>query len=702
MPRKSSPPSTYELYASCIVLIVACLAQYGIRLEKIGNSYLSGLFFSDSGLYVYLSKVAFPSIIHGSWFDLGFFYPYGKTLAWSDNFILPSMGAYVFELCGASHTLAYNLILLISLFATGFTTLKLAEAMGADRWSATVAGVLAIGGHVLRANAGHVQIQFSFFIPIVLLLLMRLVSALKKNEVDKWGALMLGITVSTSFLTTVYYALFSLVIIAITVGLTLPQYVKNYRSWSISLVWFFLGFWPCLPFMLPYLEVKEAFGGRKIIESVIHAARPVDYLGGFFKAFAIPESAMSLVRESKNAGSFSLLLLALGGIWVTFRSFGSPSLIVGCIIAVSVMLSLSAALSITVITVACTLLALWYVHNKKGDSKEYLLVAFIAVALFSMALSYGPRSPSEWSPYRLLYEFFPGGSALRVAARFSIIWYYLAFVLAAIALGNLRLPWVRRVFTAVVLVESYTFSMVPINGVWTPTFNAAQPYAAELSSSAVAVFLPTISATVKKSGGIQYNLEAALRNVRAMMHSAELGIPTIQGYSGFRGDLSKQSIEALRSFPDETSYKFLKQFVQLRYVFYEGHLLAPSRRKEFLSHIESSGRYKVLYQDKNFDLVMEVIGPVDVVGEYSLYLPAKSTGVLRLVVEAKEDVKLSIAVPSGLDGAPTVISMAAGERREVEMELPGMRGGGGILPQEIHLKLLSGRAVALHSATLKP
>lgn len=702
MPRKLSTTSAYEYSASYVVLIIACLVQYGSELEKIASSYLSGLFFSDSGLYVYLSKVAFPSIIHGSWFDLGFFYPYGKTLAWSDNFILPSMLSYIIQLFGVSHPLSFNIILLLSLYATGYATLKLAEVLGADRWSATVAGVLAIGGHVLRANAGHVQIQFSFFIPLVLLLLYRIVGALKKDEVDKWASILLGLMVSAAFLTTVYYAFFSLIIITITIGLTLPQYLKSYRALTVSLVWFLTGFLPSLPFMLPYLEVKEVFGGRKMIESVVHAARPVDYLGSFFKNLAAPETTMSLVRESKNAGSLSLLLLALGGMWFTFRRFGYSYQAVGATVAVSVMLSLSAAFSTTIITVVSFLIALWFVDKRKGDTKEYIIVAFVAVALFSMALSYGPRSPSEWSPYRLLYQFFPGGTALRVSARFSIIWYYLAFVLAAIALSNMRILWMRRFFTAVVLLESYTFSMVPLNGVWAPTFSAAQPYAADLDSSGAAVFLPTISPAIKKNGGIQFNLEAALRNVRAMMHSAELGISTLQGYSGFRGKLSKQSIEALREFPDEKSYQFLKQFVQLRYVFYEGHFLAPSKRKEILSHLESSGRYKVLYKDKDFDLVLEVIGPIDVTGEYSLYLPAKSTGMLCLVFEAKEEVKLSISGPSGSDGGPMVLSMVAGERREVEMNLPGMWGGGEILPQEIHLKLLSGRAIALHSATLKP
>lgn len=687
-----------EKALSFIFIVLACGAQYGERLTHITYSYLSGLLFSDSGLYVYLSREAFPNLLSGRWFDLNIFYPYGSSLAWSDNFILPSFLSYLINSIGTSHPFSFNLVLLIALFLVGHTTLKLAEELGAERWAATVAAVVAVGSHVLRANAGHVQIQFSFFIPLVMLLVLRAITALRRGEVDHKSSFLCGLCITAAFLTTVYFAFFCLIIIFAVAILSLFIIKDNFKNVGKTCFWFALGCLPCIPFVLPYMEVKEVFGGRRMIESVMHAAKPADYVSPMLGFLFPPETSLTLVRESKFAGSFSLMVASLIALGVMLRSVVAPY--ISCVVAIAFAIGLSVTPSPALFTafIGASLWFLWWLHAKESSPAVYGGMLLVIIALIALSLSYGLRSPTEWSPYRLLYQFFPGGSALRVAARFSIIWYYVSYVLIGLALTALSTRSIKWIFAVILIVENYTFSMVPVKGIWKPVFDVNQGHAQHLQPNDVAVFLPTLNPMAKIEPGIQFNLEVALRNVRAMLHSADLGIATPQGYSGIRGDLSRDLIVAMKDFPDQKSFEYLKQYVNLKYVFYEGRLLSGSRRRALLEKIQQTNQYNLIFQDAKGNFVLKITAPLSLDTERTLYLPSHFTGKVALTFEATHDAVIEAWYTGDENKKPTEILLSAGERKEVEMNLPDYGGrGGDIVPREIHLKLLSGSGVTLQS-----
>src|SRR5690606_29944065 len=62
-------------------------------LLHISTHYIGG-FQGDAGLYSWLTNLNSQNFLF-PWFETNGFYPYGYSLAWSDNFILPSLLASV-------------------------------------------------------------------------------------------------------------------------------------------------------------------------------------------------------------------------------------------------------------------------------------------------------------------------------------------------------------------------------------------------------------------------------------------------------------------------------------------------------------------------------------------------------------------------------------------------------------------------------
>ncbi|MCB0317835.1 MAG: hypothetical protein KDD56_03700, partial [Bdellovibrionales bacterium] len=276
MSQQFLPKTNSSLKQDCIAISLFCCLLFFSRhlaFEKITTHFLGGST-HDAGLYVWLMKHNWRDLWQLSWFDTRAFYPYGYSLAWSDNFILPSLLALPFVSIGASEVLAYNLILFIAQLLNGFFSYKVSSKLGASTPSAIGAGAAIMLLGVLTWNLGHPQLQFIFFAPLAILAFLKFLSS--RNFAS---SILSGICVFLCFLTTVYYSIFcslALLFFIALIYLLRPKALKTkdlLNLTSASLIALLI----LIPFALPYFSVREAFGAKKLYESFYFAANFLSY-----------------------------------------------------------------------------------------------------------------------------------------------------------------------------------------------------------------------------------------------------------------------------------------------------------------------------------------------------------------------------------------------------------------------------------------
>ena len=150
---------------SCIFIIVVFLALRSSALSLLSTHALGGVT-GDGGLYVWLTKVVPDSFTKSSWFSLPFFYPYTKTLAWSDNYIFPSFISLFFQVLGFGFITSYNLALVSAALLTGLVTYLFVYSCTERQMSALFAGVGFLSLNYLSVHLGNPQLQWIFFLPL--------------------------------------------------------------------------------------------------------------------------------------------------------------------------------------------------------------------------------------------------------------------------------------------------------------------------------------------------------------------------------------------------------------------------------------------------------------------------------------------------------------------------------------------------------
>ncbi|RIL01799.1 MAG: hypothetical protein DCC75_13495, partial [Proteobacteria bacterium] len=164
-----------SLHAAGILLLVLLLIRAS-ALPQLSSSYIGG-FEGDGGLYIWLTQWNLSGLFSLPWFNTKAFYPYTRSLAWSDSYILPSLAAWPLVKLGASLALAFNLIILIANFLNGFLTYRLAYALTGKQEAALFAGISFMSLSSLTYNLGHPQLQFAFWLPLACHLFLMLLRA---------------------------------------------------------------------------------------------------------------------------------------------------------------------------------------------------------------------------------------------------------------------------------------------------------------------------------------------------------------------------------------------------------------------------------------------------------------------------------------------------------------------------------------------
>ena len=142
-------------------------------------------------------------------FEANIFYPAHGTLGYSDAMLLPGTVAAPLFWAGVSPVLIYNLALFAAFALSGYAAFLLARMLTGSVAGSIVAGVIYAFAPYRFCHYMHLELQIVFWIPFALLLIHRIVANGRVRD-----GVMLGLTVSAQFLSSIYIGIFSLIYVA--------------------------------------------------------------------------------------------------------------------------------------------------------------------------------------------------------------------------------------------------------------------------------------------------------------------------------------------------------------------------------------------------------------------------------------------------------------------------------------------------------
>ena len=569
-----------------------------------------------------------------SLFQANIFYPHKNTLAYSEHmlgnvpFVIPVI------LFTQNPVLAYNVLFLISLTLSGFTMYLLSYYLSGNRSAALVSGLIFAYFPWRFAHLSHVQLQAAQWIPLTFLYLHRFV-----NEESYKTLFLFTLFFVLEFLSCGYYGLF----LSIFVGLFLFLDLITRRPFRISL-WAKLGLFALLsglvilPTYYPYIQVKKEMGFvRSLGEVVYFSADLASFIsttslnrlwGGVTQSFWRPEGELFL--------GLTPLFLGLVGILVTRRkkdrrikgelerSSKKMKTLSGIL---NILLGLSGVMILIILLFGGLSTNLWGVKisatslnrvvwifliliglksllsfRRAGGPFAYLpsftypgLGFYFLMLILSFLFCFGPfihlkgREMFFYSPYLILYQFFPGFDGLRVPSRFIILIACSVSVFAGFGLAwflaRSRVFWQKLllVLAAVTFIiaeyASFPLFMVPV-----PTGKEVPQVFRWLAHqkgdfAILELPLPSEPAEVWKE---------AFRVYYSTYHWKKL----VNGYSGyFPPDYDLLYQKGLKGFPSDSSVAFLGQLDVKYVIIHFGDYDRPAERELVFNRID---RYRDL------------------------------------------------------------------------------------------------------------
>ncbi|RMG41016.1 MAG: hypothetical protein D6719_09510 [Candidatus Dadabacteria bacterium] len=664
----------YELTVALLLMLVLALTRLNGFLN-IDTRFLGGAE-RDAGFYIWLvkSNVLYPGGL--PWFNTTAFYPYGLSLAWSDNFILPSLVVSLLLKVGFGFTAAYNTVLLLAIFLNGYLTYRLVYTLSGNYGPSLISGVALLTYSYLTLQLGHPQLQFFFFIPLAVFFLFRFLG--RKNPIY---AVLLGFTAFLSFLCSVYYTIFIGVVCgALMLALVVlkPQALR-FRDYAVLSLGTLLGLLPVMPFVLPYLEVQKAFGARGIYESYYFAATALSYLSAPADNIVYGITSRWARAEAQLFPGLTILLflpLAFGRLagakpfrkkallfLVSFAGFlifsVLPKFLPQIIPPQGARYVCSALGWFSLVLFLIVLRSVGSLEEKLGYkivTNRNIIGIFIFIALAACFVSFGPLGNPEKGDLAtglsaVLYYILPGFSAIRAVSRIGVVVVFSLSVLVGLMASHLldREKVSNRfiaVLLALILVE-----------------NAMPHYALEQIKSApgivgevmrfrgdndVAIVVP-FTDRLDSNGRVVSWGKYAETNVRYMNWFLPTGVRLVNGYSGQRSRIMKDFPRKMSGFPDKRSIISLSTIAGLRFIVFNSNLVADFKEEEFLKKIQQSKSVRYLSSDRDGYYLLEFEHLTNLRELYYLKTPSYPRGNVYLELMApkgkiKENKDISVYV----------------------------------------------------------
>ena len=693
---EARPSAAQQCRAAAGLLLLLILVRFA-AFRYFNTRYLGG-FERDAGLYVWLVNANIQDLFGSGWFNTPAFYPYTRTLAWSDNFILPSLAVWVLR-AGLSVFAAYNVVLLGACFLNGFVTYRLCYRLTSRAVPSWTAGAAFMASSALTAQLGHPQLQFAFWIPAALYYLIAYLSAPRLR-----AALQLGFVLVLCFLCTVYYAVLIPPLIAVVLVaffLLRPGHLPL-RGYGLLLLGSILGAAPAAFFVLPYFDVRNTFGGRGLYESFAFGATALSYVSAAPLNWLYGRSATLSHGEAHLFPGVAVLGLAATAFW-RLRGARRQRRVTALVLVTLALTLVCSALSappvaeqvawlgrnvrtLRYLTAAASWAALLcgaaFLYRLGALERELrfeamsnrgLIAVFLFTAYVFFALSLGPLGKGwifpqhgelfagEFAPglFTLFYGLVPGADSLRAVSRIGIVVILcltLTIPFALVLLARAR-GWGRGFYLLIaggILAEIVHWA-IPFEGVpaTPPVFQSAAALAAPGDTLLVLPFAPRTTPT----GTVASWSDFALLNVLYMNWALPTGLPVVNGYSGQRSKLMLEYPGKTARFPDLRSLNALSLISGLRYIIYLPEYDARFDPEDFSERLKQLGAFLTLKErDAAGHYLFEYLPQVQLAPEFVLRVPSYPRGTIALDLmslyrdgapETQVEVLLKGAAPEG-------------------------------------------------------
>ena len=492
------------------------------------------------------------------YWDAPVFHPTTSTFALSEPQPLTGLVFTPLSWATGNPVLAANLVLLAVLAANGWAAARLARRLGVAPIPALLAGVLAQGMPFVATQMGVLQLTVVF--PLFLLL----------DAVVRWAsggggrreAGEMGLWLAVTFLTCGYYGLFAVV------GIGVPALMLARRSWLTR---------------ERLTELAVAAGVLAVLALPIVVAqsrvtddypRPDDLVEGLS---ATTGDFWQLSPRAHGAGVLpwvgddgsgqtlypgtALLALGLAGFALAYRRPGDGE----------------------------------DEGDESDDRRRRLLLFLLVGAALGRILALGLNfSLGPWQPYRLLRAVVPGFASLRSPFRFAVLTEVFLVALAALGLDALwrwrpRSPWQsdgrRRAWGALAAL------VVVVAGVVEAGIMPVHLFRVDQETPDWAAWLDDHSAeSAAGDGSVAFlpfppdnGVASYADTTRRMLQSLDVGVATVNGYSGlFPADYEELEI-AMRAYPSEEADALLRRFGVSYLVVDAGWLVADPVSESWLT-----------------------------------------------------------------------------------------------------------------------
>jgi hypothetical protein len=492
----------------------------------------------DPGLNTWIlwwNSQAVPLTAH--WWNAPMFYPAEGALAFSETFLGLAPLAVPLQLAGLGPVPVYNLLFLLSIPASALAAHALAYRLTGRHDAALLAG-LAFGFSPYRAaQIPHLQMLVACWMPLGLLALHRYL------DTRRWSYLGLaGLCWLLNALTSGYLLLFFAVLVVLWIG----WFVRSPRDLAAVTATLVLASLPLVPVVSGYDRYHEAIGAvRGIAEiqlysadlSAIWAASPMTAFSRFWTLKPDPEGelypgfvVLALVIAAAVAGWRALPPVRQ---WRLRPILFAAAALAGLLALISLLtggqqfrvlgLTVSFTRPFKVFTTALWLLFFAIASDRRlvdawRRRSAFVFYAASAIVMFVFALGPFGRAFGVTLVYALPYYWLmevPGGDALRVPARFAMLFVLCLGQAAALGFSRLTPGGTRRAVVAALAVA------ITIEGWVLRMPTGLVSAAADLSSvdpRSIVIELPVVD---------QYTATGAM--LRQMRHRQ----PLANGYSGY-------------------------------------------------------------------------------------------------------------------------------------------------------------------------
>jgi hypothetical protein len=241
-------------------------------------------------------------------FDGNIFYPERGTLAYSDAILLPAIVAAPFNWIGADPLALYNVTLLTAFVLNAGAAYVLVHHLTSSVPAGLLAGVIFAFSPYRFDHFDHLEMQFAFWIPLVVLAWHKGVA---RERLRDYAAI--AVLTACQILSCIYYGLFLMVWLAAMTALWFVRTpAKAVRAAAVMLIP------PMLVlaiYSIPYLQIRSRLGDRGPAEIAGYSARLTDFLSAPSGNWLYGGTSTLSVDERHLFPGVAAVALLIVGLW---------------------------------------------------------------------------------------------------------------------------------------------------------------------------------------------------------------------------------------------------------------------------------------------------------------------------------------------------------------------------------------------------